>query len=253
VDAAQLDHVLVNLILNARDAMPQGGIATIEATAADAAVRIAVSDTGTGMDETTLARVFEPFFTTKGPGRGTGLGLATAYGFITQSGGAISVTSNPGEGTTFVILLPRCAATPPPANPAPAGTGTEASTARILVVDDEPALRELLGQTLASAGYRVMEARDGQDALALATGSAGPFDLIVTDVIMPVMTGPQLASKLRALLPDLEILLISGYPGDGKSEQTIVGPAAGYLPKPFTADALLQQVRRQLDRGEMRR
>jgi two-component system cell cycle sensor histidine kinase/response regulator CckA len=256
VDASQLDHVLVNLILNARDAMPQGGVATIEATAIgeataiDAAIRISVSDTGTGMDEATLARVFEPFFTTKGPGRGTGLGLATAYGFITQSGGTLSVASNPGEGTTFVILLPRCAVIPPAASLATTEPAAEANTERILVVDDEPALRELLGQTLASDGYRVVEARDGHDALALATDSAEPFDLIVTDVIMPGMTGPQLASKLRAMFPDLEILLISGYPGDGKSELTIAGPAAGYLPKPFTADALLQQVRRQLDRRD---
>ena len=254
VDAAQLEQVLVNLILNARDAMPQGGVATIAGEIDSDCVRIAVSDTGTGMDEATLARVFEPFFTTKGPGRGTGLGLSTAYGFITQSGGTLSATSRPGEGTTFTILLPRCAGALAAAHPALAGAGAERrvedKTERILVVDDEPALRELLGQTLASDGYRAVEARDAHDALALATSSADPFDLLITDVIMPGMTGLQLAAKLRRVFPDLEILLISGYPGDGKSEQTIAGPAVGYLAKPFMADALLQQVRLQLDRRQ---
>lgn len=262
-DAAQLEQVLVNLILNARDAMPHGGVATLETSTVPGVaeckgeepspdfIRIAVSDTGIGMDEETMARVFEPFFSTKATGRGTGLGLATAYGFINQSGGTISVASMRGEGTTFSILLPRCSAVPSTLDNQVTPSDLR-GTERILVVDDEPALRGLLRQTLAGYGYRVVEARDGEQALALAQHSDETFDLLVTDVVMPGMTGPQLASRLTSAFPSLAVLFISGYPGETEAERAIFGAGAGYLSKPFTAELLLQHVRQQLDRNKGR-
>lgn len=258
-DAGQLEQVLINLILNARDAMPNGGVATIEtSTVRDDSepegrdprdfVRIAVSDTGVGMDEETIAHIFEPFFTTKGPGRGTGLGLATAYGFIRQSGGRISVVSEPGVGSTFVILLPRATAAIAPVRPEvkffePGGSE------RILVVDDEPALRALLRDTLAAHGYDVKDAAHGEEALVLAGEATAPFDLLVTDVIMPGMTGPKLAVRLRSLFPSIAVLFVSGYPGETVADCTALAPGAGYLAKPFTAEVLLRNVRHQLERG----
>jgi PAS domain S-box-containing protein len=263
-DAAQLEQVLINLILNARDAMPQGGVATIEtSTVRDDSppagqaqprdyVRISVSDTGVGMDEETVAHIFEPFFTTKGPGRGTGLGLATAYGFIRQSGGRISVSSQPGIGTAFVILLPRTTTGLTPARPE-APLADPGGSERILVVDDEPALRSLLRDTLATHGYQVKAAGSGEEALALASsvedGARPPFDLLVTDVIMPGMTGPKLAARMKAQFPGMAVLFVSGYPGETVADCAGFTPAAGYLAKPFTAEVLLRNVRQQLESG----
>ncbi len=270
-DGAQLEQVLVNLVLNGRDAMPHGGLATIETSTIETStsetsmdpgslepgeggppleyVRICVSDTGIGMDEETMSRVFEPFFTTKDRGRGTGLGLATAYGFIKQSGGSISVSSKPGAGTTFTILLPGCAAGVSVA-PQQLTLSDLGGNEHVLVVDDEPALRVLLRQTLAGYGYRVVEARDGEEALALASDSPDPFDLLVTDVIMPGMTGPQLAGRLLSLFPGMAVLFISGYPGETEAERAAFGRGASYLAKPFTAEMLLQHARQQLDLGK---
>jgi PAS domain S-box-containing protein len=258
-DAAQLEQVLINLILNARDAMPHGGTATIGTSITweipEGApgkqpvefVRISVSDTGIGMDEDTLARIFEPFFTTKGRGRGTGLGLATAYGFIKQSGGSISVSSKPGAGSVFTILLPACSgAVTARAQEMPAELGGDEC---ILVVDDEPALRGLLRNTLAGYGYRVVEARDGEEALRLAREAAEPFRLLVTDVIMPCVTGPELARRMEVLFPGIAVLFISGYPGETEAERAEFGPGTAWLAKPFTAEALLRHVRRELTRN----
>jgi two-component system, cell cycle sensor histidine kinase and response regulator CckA len=259
-DAGQLEQVLINLILNGRDAMPHGGVATIETStvrgASNAAqggpprdyIRIAVSDTGIGMDEETMARVFEPFFTTKAQGRGTGLGLATAYGFIQQSEGTISVSSQPGKGTVFSILLPACTAVVGVAQQ-PAIGSTMSGSEHILVVDDEPALRGLLRQTLAGHGYRVEEARDGEEALAVARRSPVPFDLLVTDVIMPGMTGPQLARSMQSIFPAIAVLFVSGYPGETEADRAAFGPDSAWLAKPFTADVLLRSVRYQIERG----
>jgi two-component system cell cycle sensor histidine kinase/response regulator CckA len=257
-DAAQLEQVLVNLILNARDAMLDGGVATIETSTITGGskgqgdgsaldfVRITVSDTGIGMDNETAGRVFEPFFTTKGPGKGTGLGLATTYGFIKQSGGSISVSSTPGGGTVFSILLPKCSGAVV-AEPQPVKVSDPGGSEHILVVDDEPALRGLLRQALAGCGYRVAEARDAAEALVLARGALQAFDLLVTDVIMPGITGPQLAVRLKAEFPEMAVLFVSGYPGETVSERAAFGPGAGYLAKPFTIETLLQHVRKQLE------
>jgi PAS domain S-box-containing protein len=247
-DAAQLEQVLVNLILNGRDAMPHGGVATIEtSTVRDNLVRICVSDTGIGMGEETIARIFEPFFTTKGPARGTGLGLATAYGFIQQSGGTISVSSELGVGTTFEIRLPKSENAAPESLENLQVSG-QYGNERILVVDDEPALRSLLRQTLAGYGYDVAEAASGEEALTLANDSPRAFDLLVTDVIMPGITGPQLAKRLRSAFPNLAVLFVSGYAGETEAERSVFGPGEAYLPKPFSADALLWMVRQQLER-----
>ncbi len=262
-DAVQLEQVIINLVLNSRDAMPDGGTATIETSvvcvedpsAAGASetppggqrdyVSIRVSDTGIGMDEETRSRIFEPFFSTKGQGRGTGLGLATVYGFVNQSGGRISVTSSPGQGSTFEILLPRSRNTVSAvsrAEPEPDIRGTE----RILVVDDEPSLLGLLRQTLAGYGYRVLAASNGEEALQMVAQDDPP-DLLVTDVIMPGLTGPQLATRLKALLPDIAVIFISGYPGETEADRNAFGPGASYLPKPFTAEQLLRAVRQRLN------
>jgi PAS domain S-box-containing protein len=260
-DGTQIEQMLLNLVLNARDAMPDGGTVTIEtslppafdqpsATGVDARryVRIAVSDTGIGMDEETAARVFEPFFTTKGMGRGTGLGLATIYGFVKQSGGNILVTSKPGVGTTFEIYLLR-------AEGQIAGDTQELSplksrgTENILVVDDEPALRSLLRQTLAGHGYRVTEAANGQAALQVALEASPPFDLLVADVVMPGLTGPQLANRLRVDFPGIRVLFISGYPGETEPDRAAFSGDAGHLAKPFSAETLLRHVQRQLESG----
>jgi CheY-like chemotaxis protein len=262
-DAAQLEQVLVNLILNARDAMPRGGVAMIETsivpgeeepeneTSPREYVRISVSDTGIGMDEHTMARVFEPFFTTKSSGNGTGLGLATAHGFIRQSGGSITVSSRPGAGSSFVILLPRSTAEVKEERREEEFFDT-GNDERVLVVDDEPAVRGLLRQTLAGQGYLVTEARDAEEALALALASDEGFELLVTDVVMPGLTGPQLARHMTEMFPGLAVLFISGYPGETHSERAAFGARAGYLPKPFTAEMLLRYARQQLDRSRKR-
>jgi two-component system cell cycle sensor histidine kinase/response regulator CckA len=259
-DAAQLEQVLVNLILNARDAMPDGGVATIETSAVrdqrrtDASgevedwVRIRVSDTGIGMDEVTMAHIFEPFFTTKSFGRGTGLGLATAYGFISQSGGEISVSSKAGTGTCFEILLPRCSDSGDvPEALEPAAELDVRGVERVLVVDDEPGVRGLMRQALAGHGYYVVEARDGEEALIRAQEEEKPFDLLVTDVVMPGLTGPQLASRLKSLFPRIAVMFVSGYPGETEAERAAFGLGAVYLSKPFSAEMLLRHARQQLD------
>ena len=259
-DAAQLEQVLVNLILNSRDAMPHGGTATIETSTVRGAsnpaegglepdyIRIAVSDTGIGMDDETMARIFEPFFTTKGHGRGTGLGLATAHGFIQQSGGNISVSKQTRAGfPVFSILLP--VYTGVVGVEETKNTSDINGSEHILVVDDEPALRSLLRQALAGQGYRVEAARDAEEALALARRAATPFDLLVTDVIMPGATGTQLAKRMVSIFPEIAVLFVSGYPGETEADRAAFGPDAAYLAKPFTADVLLRSVRYLLERG----
>ncbi|HEX4134292.1 MAG TPA: ATP-binding protein [Bryobacteraceae bacterium] len=259
-DGAQLEQVLVNLVLNARDAMPHGGRVTIETSIMRAgrdtdktgqlkeSVRVRVSDTGIGMDEVTMARIFEPFFTTKGYGHGAGLGLATAYGFITQSGGDITVSSTSGEGTSFVILLPRCSADEGELK-RPAAAFDPRGTERVLVVDDEPGVRSLMRQILAGRGYRVVEAADGEEALERARNAGEPFDLLVTDMVMPGLTGTQLAGRLKAEFPAMAVLFVSGYPGETDAERAAFGPGAAYLAKPFSPEMLLWHARRQIEGG----
>jgi len=262
VDPGQLEQALINLVVNSRDAIPGFGkitVTTSRATISEADgrlpsaappghyVELAVTDTGCGMDEATLARIFEPFFTTKEPGKGTGLGLAMVFGFIQQSGGHITVTSTPGQGTRFKILLPALpceTAETAAANllePVPNGTET------ILLVEDERGVRQLSRCLLEARGYTVLEAARGDEALRLAEGYAGSIDLLLSDVVMPGMGGGQLAGAILALRPNLKILLVSGYSGDALNRHGGVTPGMTLLLKPFTVSALAVKVREALD------
>ena len=259
-DKSQIEQILMNLVINARDAMPDGGKVTLETadvelTEADARthvgatagphVRLAVSDTGTGMDAATQAHIFEPFFTTKEPGKGTGLGLATVYGIVAQSRGSIWVDSEPGRGTAFRIYLPRVDAQPVEA-PAVA-VGAPRGNETVLVAEDEADVRELVRDILQSFGYTVLVATHPADAALIAERHAGPIHLLLTDVIMPGGTGRDLAERLRPLRPEMRILYMSGYPGDAIVHHGRLERGTEYLQKPFAPDDLGAKVRAVLD------
>ncbi|MGH7217354.1 MAG: ATP-binding protein, partial [Nitrospiraceae bacterium] len=261
-DQAQLEQVLVNLIVNARDAMPKGGTLMIETAQVELArspvyhltpllpgpyVRLTVSDTGCGMDRKTQSHIFEPFFTTKGEGKGSGLGLSTVYGIVTQCGGAIDVTSRVGHGTRFELYFPSAesdALTTAPIQPL---GQPQRGTETILLVEDESSVRMLVRDELRKLGYRVLEAKNGIEACLLATQQAGSFQLLLTDVVMPGMAGRELAQHLSVIKPDLRTLFISGYLDDvgimaGQEEGT-----SSFLQKPFTPEVLARAVRNLLD------
>jgi CheY-like chemotaxis protein len=262
VDPGQFEQVIMNLVVNARDAMPDGGKLTIEtanveldrAYLADRPeahpgehVQISVSDTGCGMDAATKARVFEPFFTTKEFESGTGLGLATVYGIVSQSGGHVEVYSEPGLGTTFKVYIPREkdteAIAEPPERPATSARGTET----ILFVEDEPGVRTLARAILEKCGYVVLDACEPYDALALVSHYEKPIDLLVTDVVMPNMSGRQLVERLLRDRPGLRVLYISGYADDAVVRHGIIDAGTPFLQKPFTPDVLAQKVREVLN------
>ncbi len=261
-DPGQLEQVLLNLAVNARDAMPQGGKLVIETANAEldetyaarhVAVRpgpyvmLAVSDTGHGMDAETRARVFEPFFTTKEPGKGTGLGLSTVYGIVKQSGGHIWVYSEPEHGTTFKIYLPRvedAAETPVPhAQPLTPAGGAET----ILLVEDDGGVRSLARRVLESQGYRVLEARQGDEALAISAWYEGPIALMLTDLVMPGKGGRELARCFASVRPDMRVLYMSGYTDKAIFQRQVFDPGTAFLSKPFTPDELARKVREVLD------
>jgi PAS domain S-box-containing protein len=260
-DPGQLEQVIVNLVVNARDAMPAGGRITIETAnveldepnasarheiAPGPYVMIGISDTGVGMDDTTRARIFEPFFTTKALGKGTGLGLSTVYGIVKQSGGGISVYSEPGEGTSFKIYLPRVEAPepePPDLPPAPAACGSET----ILVVEDQDDVREFVRQILSGYGYRVLDARDPAEALLLADRMSELLHLLVADVVMPHMNGRELADRLTTRRPALKVLFMSGYAETAIVHHGRLDPGTVFIQKPFTPAALAGKVRALLD------
>jgi two-component system cell cycle sensor histidine kinase/response regulator CckA len=264
-DPGQLEQVITNLAVNARDAMPSGGALTIRTANVDAEdvppstpesspllgslVELSVSDVGVGMDERTQAHLFEPFFTTKELGRGTGLGLATVYGIVRQSGGHIRVNTRLNQGSTFTIYLPRAAGAPELADPAPPveppqGTGT------ILVVEDEDTVRHLACRVLRAHGYRVIEAADPGTALRLAREQARPADLLLTDIVMPGMNGPALAERLVARWPALEVIYMSGYADEAIERQGSLPAGGALLEKPFTARKLADYVRQALAKAE---
>jgi CheY-like chemotaxis protein len=261
-DAGQIDQVLVNLIVNARDAMPNGGavtLATRNATVtpefaqqhpgitAGKYVVLTVTDTGCGMDEVTKARIFEPFFTTKEVGKGTGLGLAMVHGIVTQSGGFIEVDSAPGRGTRFQVYLPRVSGPT-----TEGGTGSAAKTQggseTVLFVEDETRVRELGHLALRSVGYNVLEAPDGEQALRLVARHPGPIHLLVTDVVMPRMSGRALADQLTLARPNVKVLYISGYADEALSRHGVPTPGSAFLQKPFTPGSLARKVHDLLDR-----
>ena len=246
-DRAQVEQILLNLAANARDAMPGGGTLTVETSLVRAAsgprVRLVVADTGAGMAPDVAARAFEPFFTTKGPGKGTGLGLASVYGIVDQHGGTVALRTAPGEGTRVEIELPlaaRAAASKPRApEPPPVGRGEA-----VLVVDDEAGVRRLIRRALERIGYEVVDAADGPAALAALDGGLAPH-LLLTDVVMPGMRGPELAAAFRARHPGRPVLFMSGY-ADGLPG----GDAGALIEKPIAPDALARAVRSALDAAE---
>jgi PAS domain S-box-containing protein len=250
-DPTQVQQVVLNLAVNAADAMPQGGQLSLTTRQAERGaggrwVMLAVTDTGCGMTGEVKAHLFEPFFTTKAVGKGTGLGLSTAYGIVRQSGGHVEVESQPGAGTTFRIYLP-CVEGPAEAvisaNPRTAPQGRET----VLLAEDEEAVRLLARQVLQSGGYAVLEAGDGARALNLAELHGGPIDLLVTDVVMPGLGGPELAERLCASRPGLRVLYLSGYTDHGVVRDGVSQEAVHFLHKPFTGAALSQKVREVLD------
>jgi two-component system cell cycle sensor histidine kinase/response regulator CckA len=260
VDPGCVEQIIINLAINARDAMPAGGQLTIETrnvvldaeyvrTRPDARtgphVLLAVSDTGCGMDGATLARVFEPFFTTKGE-KGTGFGLATVYGAVKQSGGHVGVYSEPGTGTTFKVYLPRAQGQPSSGRshqglPMPGGGET------LLLVEDDAGIRDLTVRILRGCGYRLLSARDGKEALAVAALQEGPIHLLITDVVMPQMGGGRLAAELSAQRPGMKVLYLSGDTDDAVVRHGVLEQGIPFLTKPFTLAALARKVRETID------
>ena len=267
-DVGQLEQVLINLAVNARDAMPDGGrilVETAEVTLdgryaamhvgqerivvlPGEYVMLSMSDTGSGMSREVQARIFEPFFTTKEPGKGTGLGLSTVYGIVKQSGGHVWVYSEVGEGTVFKLYFPKvdsavAAAAPAEQAAQPAAGGSET----ILLVEDEDSVRRLARRILHHRGYRVLESRDGKEALELATHHPGKIDLVLTDVIMPEMSGRGLVERLRAVRPTAAVVYMSGYTADDVVRRGLFEPGSKFVQKPFIPDELLNVIREMLD------
>jgi len=270
VDVSQFEQVVVNLAVNARDAMPDGGKLTVKTAnvAADESaqlsykglpaadyVRIDISDTGTGIPAEIVDKIFEPFFSTKEVGKGTGLGLSTVYGIVKQTGGFVYVDSTPGEGTTFRIFLPRhrpeleaqpepqatngkeAAAAPPKPRPDLTGQGT------ILLVEDEDGLRSLNARGLRSRGYSVIEASNGIEAMEALDEKDGAVDLVVSDVVMPEMDGPTLLREMRKRNPNLKIIFVSGYAEEAFDKSLPENEQFAFLPKPFALSALVEKVK----------
>jgi signal transduction histidine kinase len=256
VDHGQMEQIILNLATNARDAMPHGGLLTLEAGWAPPAhppavarpgrvAVLSVSDTGHGMEDDVRARIFEPFFTTKPPGSGTGLGLAMVYGATEQNGGWIDVDTGPGRGSTFRLCLPEArAGADAPSKPGPdeAVGGTET----VLLVEDEPAVRMVIAEQLESLGYRVLACGGGQEALTVAAGHEGPLHLLLTDVVMPDMDGRELATRLLETRTGLRVLYSSGYGEDVIARHGVVEEGVFLLQKPYSLRTLAQQVRRAL-------
>ena len=261
-DPGQIEQVLVNLVVNARDAMPQGGNLTIETLGVDldqdyagrhvgvvpgSYVMLAVSDTGTGMDEDTRARIFDPFFTTKEEGKGTGLGLSTVYGIVKQSGGNIWVYSELGHGTSFKVYLPEMAAASQKTEAAIVESPMPGGSETILLVEDEDVVRGLARKILEHAGYHVLEASRGEEAVRLFHQQAQPIDLLLTDVVMPETSGKEVADRLTELLPGLRVLFMSGYTDEAIVHHGVLDSNVEFIQKPFTPAALARKVREVLD------
>ncbi len=240
-DPGQLEQVIMNLVLNARDAMPNGGRLNISTSSApDGQVVIEVSDSGCGMDPEVQSHLFEPFFTTKEPGKGTGLGLSTAYGIIQQTGGTIQVISARGQGSTFRILLPRCTPSDEPVDAAPASEASS-SQGTVLLAEDEDALRGLVRSILEARGYRVIEARNGAEALDRCVRERGTIDAVLTDVVMPGMTGIDFVERLRKLKPQIRVVYMSGHT-DHAGIVAILQSGALFVQKPFSAETLTSKL-----------
>lgn len=264
MDQGQVEQILMNLVVNARDAMPHGGRLTIETATVTLDetfartrlmldpgpyIALTVQDTGCGMDTETSAHIFEPFFTTKGMGKGTGLGLATTYAIVHQAGGAIRVQSQPGAGSTFTVYLPllEAASNDPQVVLQADDGGHPQGSETVMLVEDEASVRELTREALKENGYTVLEAVDGHDALRICREHDGPIHILVTDVVMPQMSGCRLAKQLKLLHPETEVLYISGYVEETIARHGMLEPGTAFLQKPFAPAELLRRVRRILD------
>jgi signal transduction histidine kinase len=260
-DSSQMNQVLMNLAINARDAMPDGGRIVMETTNIDidsgyAAqhagvepgpyVLLSITDTGAGMTQEVVQHIFDPFFTTKEIGAGTGLGLSTVYGIVKQAGGWIWVYSEPGKGSTFKVYLPRAGAAPEPLTEPVLAAETLRGTETVLVVEDQPEVRKLTLAMLESQGYRLLQAASGSEALSLSERYPEPIHLLITDVVMPGMTGRELATRLVALRPSLKTLYTSGYTAHAIAHEGLLDAAVAYLPKPFSPAQLAAKVREVL-------
>jgi two-component system cell cycle sensor histidine kinase/response regulator CckA len=266
VDPTQLEQIIMNLVLNARDAMPAGGRLTIETANVELDqtyarqnievepgryVVLAVTDTGQGIDAGTQAKIFEPFFTTKGQDQGTGLGLSTVYGIVKQSGGHIKVYSEPGWGSIFKVYLPQTVNEARPVSAQPVSTQSFQGTETILLVEDESGVRDFVEQLLTGYGYTVLAAARADEAAAFGRQYAGRIDLLLTDVILPDLTGPELAQQLAGdLMPALKVLYMSGYTDRAVLVNGVVEPNRTFIQKPFSPDALAQKLRDLLDQPE---
>jgi CheY-like chemotaxis protein len=256
-DAGQLEQIIMNLAVNARDAMPNGGGLIIETSNVEIGkgsvvqhpselqgphVMLTVSDTGSGMDGETKAHIFEPFFTTKELGKGTGLGLSTVYGIVNQSAGHICVDSEVGVGTTFRIYLPCVAVVLEVARPADLVAWVERGSQTILIVEDDAALLQVTRRSLEEAGYAVRTAGNATEAIHASESHPGPIDLMVTDVVMPKTNGAQLGSRIAALRPETRVLYVSGYTDNAIVHQGVLGPGLAFLQKPFSPKVLARKV-----------
>ena len=265
-DAGQIEQVLMNLVVNSKDAMPNGGKITIQSANArlnhedvrreysyihpGLYVVLSVTDTGEGMDKETQLRIFEPFFTTKEKGKGTGLGLSTVYGIIKQSGGYVLVQSEPGQGTTFRIYLPRVEDALEPVGTAGTSSSQNGGSETVLLVEDEESVRQLVRETLESKGYKVLEADNGEAALRIVSNHSDKIDMLITDVVMPGMSGRELSARLCASRPQTKVLYLSGYTEDAIGHEGVVDPDTAFLQKPFTLQMLSRKVREVLgERG----
>ena len=262
-DSGQIEQILMNLAINARDAMPDGGVLTIETAPApwrrasetldpppSPHARLSVVDTGTGMDAQTRGRIFEPFFTTKGRGKGTGLGLSTVYGIVKQHGGDIVVDSEPGAGARFHLYFPAVAEEAGTEAPAAPVTAPLSGTETILLVEDDAGVRRVARDVLRARGYRVLEAADGPEALRIAEGERGSIDLLLTDMIMPLMSGRELANRLQERDRKVRVVFMSGYTDDVIAYHGDLGPDAAFVQKPFAPEAIARKVREVLDAGK---
>jgi CheY-like chemotaxis protein len=265
-DPSGLEQVVMNLVVNARDAMPEGGVLAMEiretapppscslqslGPRVGPCIALSVRDTGHGIDEATRARIFEPFFTTKPVGKGTGLGLPTAFGVVQQSGGCIDVESRPGRGSTFTVYLPRHEAAPPSSRrreELQLFPGDET----VLLVEDDDQVRSLARKVLARNGYHVLDAQNAGEAILVSEGHAGPIHLLLTDCVMPRMNGRQLAERLAAARPSMKVLYMSGYTDDPVVRAQVAAANAPFLAKPVTPTALAHRVRQVLDAGSVR-
>jgi signal transduction histidine kinase len=259
-DTGQIEQVMMNLVVNARDAMPQGGRLTIESSnvvvgedesAIDARpgdyVVVTVTDTGIGMDAETMRRIFEPFFTTKPVGKGTGLGLASVYGIVKQSGGFVTVQTKPGSGTTFRVYLPRHASATPTLAPRSRDVRRLTGAETILLVEDDSQVRAVAREILRKNGYRVLEATDPAEALDTSAAFTDRIHLLLSDVVMPNMSGVQVAQRIASTRHDMRLLCMSGYTDEAVLSHGVVSSEIAFVQKPFTPDALLLKVREVLD------